>query len=588
MRICAAILGLCWAWAAGPSVKADGITYLDISDALMAGDLRAAVNGHRQPFYPLLLGVAARALRVPRLAEIDAVRLTNSLVFLAALVAFDWLLLRWLELLEFRRASTRLSERRPIREETATIIGYVLFISSSLFLVSPEGATPDLCLAVPVLVAGALLVGIHTRGGSICEYLFLGFVLGIGYLTKAAMLPIAIVFLAASIPRPLAAAGARRLLVAFVAFATIAGPMVAALSLQKGRLTFSETGTLNYALSAYDLFSRYWAGSPPGSGVPKHPPRKIHDNPAVYEFSTPLPGTNPLAYDFTYWNEGLQARFSVAAQWKIFRHSAHRFLQVFLNPVQLPWWVFVMGVAVLLLLTGPLDKAGAEGQLFRPISFLLIPSLVAIAMYCAVQFNGRYVGPFMPSLALSLLGGVCIPDNPRMRRAEKYFASAMAIALALSLTFPMAKRMSNLGHRFVHGENLGVQQDWRIAQALRDAGIRDGDAIACIGDSIHVYWARLAGARIIADVPMWPSREDEKFWRSPSAVQAEVLELLAENGARAVVAGPVPAWASVSDWREIPGTSRYLRVVEAERTAESAAATGRSIERTDGQSGGGG
>jgi 4-amino-4-deoxy-L-arabinose transferase-like glycosyltransferase len=77
-------------------------------------------------------------------------------------------------------------------------IGYALFAFASLSLIEIWAVTPDMLMAALVFLAAHLVVRILCGSNSYWMYLLLGIVLGLGYLAKAIMLPISLVFLAAS------------------------------------------------------------------------------------------------------------------------------------------------------------------------------------------------------------------------------------------------------------------------------------------------------------------------------------------------------------------------------------------------------
>src|SRR5262249_27237903 len=105
-----------------------------------------------------------------------------------------------------------------------------------------------------VFGAAALVLRVRRLGPSPRRSLGLGVLLGVGYLTKAVLFPLGLVVLLAS---ALAAGGVRRaarhLAVTGGAFALVAGPFIAALSLSCARPTIGETGRLNYAWYAAGL-----------------------------------------------------------------------------------------------------------------------------------------------------------------------------------------------------------------------------------------------------------------------------------------------------------------------------------------------
>ncbi len=88
------------------------------------------------------------------------------------------------------------------------------------------------------------------------------------------------------------------------------------------------------------------------------------------------------------------------------------------------------------------------------------------------------------------------------------------------------------------------------ARALQALGLRPGDRLASVGNSFEAYWAQIARARIVAEIP---EGESDKFWREEEGAQARALDAMTAAGARAVVAdwspaAPVPpGWVRVDD-----------------------------------------
>ena len=557
LRFLAVALGACFVWADSPEVKPDTISYLDIGDAFMAGDWSALVNGCWSPIYPVILGLATHLSGLPRAEEVNAVRCAHMIIYLAALASFDLLLRSWLDFLRLQRAEESSSERRPLPDAVAVVVAYLLFLSASLFLIGPLTFTPDMCVAVAVNFACAMLVRIHTRVAPLADHVRLGIALGFGYLSKAAMFPLSFVFMALSLKPRVSRSWPVQLFFVLTSFGLIAGPLVAALSFQLGRLTFGDAGRINYAVRVNGVLVRYWQGDEPGTGTPTHPPRKLHDTPDVYEFASPIGGTQPLLYDLSYWNEGREVRFDLTKQLSALRRSATRILAIFGNPTQLPWLALLLGGSALLLHSRS-SGAGA-GRVFVVHTFLLVPWLAAAMLYSLVAFNARYIGPFMIPFALAIIGGIRIPDTDRATRGAVWLLLLVGIAFAVSLSVPITKRIARLSQYAVHGYRLADYKDWKIAEALHGIGVRAGDQVACIGDSVHVYWARLAGVRVVADVPNNLKQTSQAFWGATPAVRREVLRLLGTSGARVVVAGPVPSDSPIEGWTPIVGTDYFVR-----------------------------
>src|SRR5207244_7668958 len=110
----------------------------------------------------------------------------------------------------------------------------------------------------------------------------------------------------------------RSVFLAFVIFLVIAAPLVLSLSWSKRRLTFGDSGKLNYAWEVNQIPKyRHWQGDPPGSGVPRHPTRKVFDSPNVYEFAQPLSASSAVCFVPSSCYDGIETRFNLRRQWLV-------------------------------------------------------------------------------------------------------------------------------------------------------------------------------------------------------------------------------------------------------------------------------
>jgi len=126
-------------------------------------------------------------------------------------------------------------------------LGYTLFIWSSLALIKVWVVTPDMLMACFVYLAAGLVLRIRLGYTNWLTFGLLGMVLGLAYLTKAAMFPLSLIVLAVSL---FSMEGSRRafprVVVAFLIFLLFSAPFVWAISTAKGSLTFGDAGTLTY------------------------------------------------------------------------------------------------------------------------------------------------------------------------------------------------------------------------------------------------------------------------------------------------------------------------------------------------------
>ena len=539
----ALVLGLLHVWAHRNDVAPDSISYIEIAWATARSGLHQIVNAYWSPLYPFLLSLVFRYFHPQAQWEFTAAHLLNFAVYVASLASFE-LFLKEL-ILQRQTAGESPEKSLLVSPRTFWIWGYVFFLWASYFWLGPEWVTPDLCVAVLVYLATALLFRIRRGRGNWFVFAGLGALLGLGYLAKAAMFPLAFVFLfsafclgriaGASFP-----VAALRTLLAAGVFAGFAVPLVLALSAMKGRATFGDSGRISYT-EYIDRATRtvHWQGEPLGTGSPAHPTRKIFSDPAVYEFATPIQGSYPPWYDPSYWYEGVRPHFLLMGQlWALFR-AANLYLKIFSKSGAL--WV----VLVALWVAG--RKALAWGS-FSPGAWLaILPSVAALAMYSLVLVEFRYVAPFALMLMLWTLARVriVVGAEPRLLRR---FHLVVILAPALAVGWAVARDIYDVIFNKPY-------EPWVVAQQLHAMGIPSGTDVGYIGTGLGAYWAHLAGVRIIVEIP---NIEQPRFVAADAARRQQVLALFSSVGAKAVVTGNADAANPADGWRQIPGTHHFI------------------------------
>ena len=490
------------AWAGRYAMNPDGISYLDMADRLLQGDYGALVHPYWSPLYPCLLAAALK-LAPGAAAEFPAAHALNWLIGLGALAAFSFLVREWLRLRppdSFGSFACR------------TGLAYMLFLWATVEGVTLTGVTPDLCVAALVYLIAGLCCRLAAGGGRGTACL-LGIALGVGCLTKAAMLPLGVALLVIlTLPRLSIAPPRPLLLPAALCFAAIAGTYVFALSRAQHRLTTGETGRLNYAWMVQGgvPMNAGWTGEPPGNGTPVHGPRVLSADPAVLEFESPVPGTFPLWYNPAYFHEGLRVRFDWRRQLAALARS----------PQTLRW---AAGSSLIPLLAGLLviGSFWAAAALVR--SPLALWAAAAIGMFAMVTIEARYVAPF---LALFWLAAYDAATGAKMTAAQR---AAMSVA-ALSI---LLLQLSHIGSIAAGAR----PPDLAVAQGLERLGLRPGDRIATVGPGFRAFYARLARLRIAAGIG-WTGGEyaDEgEIARLSDAQFERIRELLRPAHIRGIV-----------------------------------------------------
>ena len=537
------VLGLLNVLARRNDVTPDSISYIEIGWATARGGLHQLVNAYWSPLYPFLLSLVFRFFHPPVEWDFTAAHLLNFAVYIASFASFG---LFQKELNLQREAAGELAGKYlPVPPRTMWIWGSIFFLWASYYWLGPVWATPDLCVAVLVYLATALLFRIRDGRGNLLVFAGFGALLGVGYLAKAAMFPLAFVFLfsAFCLSRIAGASflsAALRTLLATLVFAGITVPFILALSAAKGRPTFGDSGRINYAEFVNRATrSVHWQGEPPGTGTPLHASRKIFSDPEVFEFSSPVPGSYSPWYDPSYWYDGVRPHFSVKAQaWALFRAS-NMYLKIFSKSGAL--WVVLLAIVVVgrKLLGWGRSSSGA--------SLVFLPSVAALAMYSLVLVEFRYVAPFALMLMMWMLSRMKIATGAGPLLVRR-FHFVIILAPALAIAWAAGRDLYDVARNKPF-------EPWVVAQRLHEMGIPPGTDVGYIGTGLDAYWAHLAGVRIIVEIP---DEQQSRFIRAGATRRQQVLALFSSVGAKAVVTKNANAANSADGWRPIPGTRHFI------------------------------
>jgi len=556
----ALLLGFVQAWASRHGMNPDGISYLDVGDAYFRGTWHTAINGYWSPLYSWLLGLSMWLVRPPAYSEFVLVHILNFAVYLFGLACFDFFLSTFIAYQQRNHSLTRAGI--VFWEEAWLALGFTLFIWSSLRLITLQLVTPDMCVAGLVYLAAGILVRIRGGHTSSSTFAILGAVLGIGYLAKAPMFPLAFVFLGSSA----VAVGklnrtVTRVFIGLMTFAVVTGPYLLAVSNKKGGFTFGDSGKLNYAEYVSGV-TRYvhWQGQPRGTGSPKHPTRKLLDYPPMYEFASPIGGTYPPWYDQSYWYEGVVARVDLKRQLEALGANATAYAGMLVSEQA----GLLIGFLVLFFLTR--RKFSLLKGLAKQ-SHLLIPSLAALAMFGLVHVESRYIASFVVLLWVALFSGIAIPDSRIFRKVMLCVFSAVIIVLGIQCAKGTARDLITIAQH-------PVDVQWQVAEGLHVLGIQPGDKVASIGYSFGAYWARLARVSIVAEIPadidspgtILSPVSDNIFWESSCDVQSRVVEKFAQTGVKAII-GEVHQHLPSKRWIRVGQSAYYTYMIPQQRQA---------------------
>jgi hypothetical protein len=528
--------GLVQVWACRYDLTPDAMDYLDIAREVAAGHWGAIANGYWGTLNSVLLAPFLRFHLSPE-RELLLAHLQGILIVLIAFFAFRFFLNSVLDTIrEPRDKDKEPSEEiglRSLPEWSLCVLGYSLFLWSSLIIVGVSMFGPDLLVIVFVYLAAGLLLRLRRERG-LLNFVAFGFTLGIGYSAKAIMFPISLVFLAVSI---LKVPRWKQNVCSVLAFAVVAAPLVLTLSLQRGRFTFGDSGLLNYsAMVSPGGRVINWQGDPVASGVPKHATRQISVNPPMYEFNGPIRGTYPPSYDPSYWNEGRRATFNIRAQVSVFLHHVPHVVELFL--VTQP--SVTAGFLFLLLWS----STGFLRGLLRHWDLLAI-SLSIVVLYMLVHFEPRFAGAFVVLIWMSVFLALRLPASPDAQRIAGLSIVALSVVMLISFTSDTAKKL-------VNGCPESAQSQLEVA---RELALAPDTPIAVVGPGNFSYWAHFARLRIIAEIM---SPDDQDFWRLSSDRRRELYDVFRRTGAQSIIGQPPFSNLLDAGWERI-GTTTYYR-----------------------------
>jgi hypothetical protein len=390
------------AYAHRYAVSPDGISYLDMSDAMVGGDWSRLVNLYWSPLYPALIGVARAVIGTSPAREIPAIHLVNFASFVAMFVAFEYMLTSILELAS--------RTRRSILAGPWGLAGaYGLFAFFALTMLPQELSTPDLLSGATMFTVFGALLRLRAGGEHETRHaVVLGVALGLGALAKSFMVPWALVCLVV-LAMATRSRGFRATLIAGAVWAVIVLPWTVVLTRHAGRFTFGDTGRLTYAwyVNRQD--------APSAGGVPLGARTAATESilPGVGA-TGPAPGTDPMWFDPAHWNAMIAPHWNLQQQLGTFT-SFQLFYVQSLTPL-----LFL----ILLVVTSP---PGTRRHAWWNGWVVYVPAVAGTVAYSLVLVTARYVMPFLLAGMLTLLATL-----PRPRRMMPLMAM-LGIAVPIGL-----------------------------------------------------------------------------------------------------------------------------------------------------------
>ena len=548
--------GLVQTWYTRHRIYSDGVSYLEIARYYAAGNWKAALNSYWSPLFSWILAFGMLVLRPSPYWETGLLHLTNFVAYVACLVGFEQLIAG---LLKFQR---RLVGETGLSEPAIRITGYCVFLITTLVSIGIGNISPDMVGTAIGLFLAAILLKIESGDTNVSTYIWFGLLLGLEYLTRAAFavfvpfyLVTAVVVMYRSTGR---LASLKPALVSAMATLILVMPFLAALCVSKGRFTLGDAGKLNYGWEV-DGAARlvHWQGEPGDIGSPIHPTHKVFDHPAVYTFASPVQGSYPPWYDPSYWYAGIAPRLKLGPQLYVFKRGLKGAVYLFVrSPVVLPAFalIFFMGWFRWLSRRGILAYW-----------FLLLPSMAYIAVYTLVYLDPRYVAGSFLVIWMCILASISLQNATlRTRASQGLLVVSLVVAASFVRTNLLHAARLTLGDLF-HLHESERSANGMIAQRMKELGLRPGDRIAWIGEAINAEWARVDGAKIVAEIPVrYDHQEDllfrwnitnkaeiKAFWDAPPPVKDRVFDLFRKEGVKFVMVDTIPDGVESAGWNRV-------------------------------------
>jgi hypothetical protein len=566
----------------GYQIDGDAVAYMDLGDLLRAHHWAGIVNGYWHPMYPAFLALGHILSRATLATELRAYYFVNFGIFLlgmAAVVCFTDSIVRLRETLSPEPASQRVSylmDRTLLR-----YLGLALLVIASQRELSLGKVRPDALMQAFLLFAIAALLT-HLATDRLRYAALMGVVLGCAYLSKSFAFVVAFlcIFVLAVFRWLWLRQGVARILpavlVAFTCFAVVAGPYVAALSHQRQRFDFGDSGALNYAWyvgGTEKMHLEPYMTAQFGSAEVhlKHPEKELLHSPQMLSYAEMPYGTYPDWFDTTYWNEQIKPHFRLRDDIPCAARNTVLVIRYLFNHPE------ALLLMVLLLVLGA--RPTLRWRPGRPWgnAFWFVPLLLGVTIwgiYAIVNTEERYVTVAYLSIILTLFAALRVRDaqSEADLPAAGYTAGNLRItASALILLLALLAAGESLRTVLEERRQIvmrGYPGGWysptmvNVADGLHSLGVKPGDSVACVGFVACLddpYWARLDGVRILTEIYDRNTPVPQFLAALPNREQA--IELVRDQGAKVLVADFSNARVSddpaLRNWRQLGGTTFY-------------------------------
>lgn len=408
----AALILAAFGFAMRGALTPDGVAYLENAELFAQGRFADAIQGYWSPGYSLILAPAAWLASGDRAMLLLLAHAVQSALGVAAL---------WLAILTIRHRVPAHAQR-------------VVFWASAWVIMrwlTPELLTPDLLLCVLVL---CFTLHMPARGPR--DEIWLGVIVGAGFLVKTSIWPWLVVALGIVAARHVR----NREWKTFPAIATGVGLLVAAafvviLSVRAGHPTIGSVGPLNLRWYLGDV-SRRTPETDQGTHTARRPAMLPSGVVVAFHDMRPTSKTYAPWSDPEGWARGVPASavpsFSFTQVGKSWRQNAGEFLR----------WMLPLGLGIGLIMawsSGLRHGYSISDFLDRPMLWV---GVSAALVFLVVHAEHRLLAP---SALLILLGAWSDPTSARPRSRFRWLTVAVIACIGAQLLsyMPSAARIAN-------------------------------------------------------------------------------------------------------------------------------------------------
>ena len=536
------ILGGFHAIASRNAINPDGVSYIEIAQKYLQGDLHSALSAYWSPLYAWLTAIVFWIFQPSLSWELSVAHGLNYIIFLCSFLTFHFLLN------ELEKTSYSQETKVPFR--MVRLVGYCIFLVSSLGLIRIALVTPDMLVSACVYLSVAFALRFN-RVENFSSAVLLGVLLAFGYFAKTILFPLAfIILISVVLSKRFKWHRIFKIGLAFFVFLSISLLFIIPLSRDRGYFTIGDSGKLVYdwQVNRVNGFV-HWQGDAL-SGVPTHTTRKVMDRPAIFEFRSPIGGTYAPWFDPAYLNQGMQVFFNWKSQFQtLSRNISGLYSLVIYNfsPVVLLLFVFAW--------LNNFSFAQFIKKIFHNF-VLIIPALAGLSIYSLVSVEGRYIAPFLALLLIGVLAELPVPKDFNQKFSQPFMVGVAAMLGLFIILFSSNDVGDSIA--VIVGRSNDKTTQWQIAEELHALGVKPGDEVGIISQYVagfESYWAHLAGVRIVAELP---SNEINTYWFSDDNTKKSVLKTFEKVGVRAVVMENMQNPQPMAGWKKIGGTEYYI------------------------------